>query len=125
MRGILIDPFEMTCTEVQYEGDYNEVYKLIKADLFDIIGLEFDDSLFVDDEGLHKQNEFFEFEGYPQQIAGRAVVLGTSLDGDTVSAVHTLEQIKKRVKFVTPARVNGEIIWMPSAIARQIFPAVA
>jgi len=52
MKAILINPFNQTITEVEYSGDYKEIYKLIECSTFDCVNIDDDNTLFVDDEGL-------------------------------------------------------------------------
>lgn len=103
MKAYLIDPFAKTITEVEYSGDYRDIYKHIDADLFTTAMFnEFDDTVFVDDEGLFKEGqEFFVVSGYPQPLAGKGLVLGCNMDtGDSVEPSITLEQMKALVDWV-------------------------
>jgi hypothetical protein len=80
MRAILIDPFTQTIEEVDYSGDYKDIYSLIECDLFTTVYLPntSDDTLFVDDEGLYVENQrFFKIDGFEQPLAGRGLLLGT------------------------------------------------
>ena len=53
MRAILIDPAKQTITEVDYDGDYQSIYKLIDCQTFAVpFVLENEDALYADDEGL-------------------------------------------------------------------------
>jgi len=57
MRAILIDPFNETVTEVEHNGDYREIYKLlshetVKVDTFTVIGIDHNDAIYVDDNSL-------------------------------------------------------------------------
>jgi len=56
MRAILIDPFNKTVTEVEYDGDIKTAYKLTGCELLTVsyIG-QGNDGIFVDDEGLFNQ----------------------------------------------------------------------
>lgn len=103
MHAYLIDPFTQTITQVEYSGDYQEIYKLTDCDTFTCVGInEFGDTVFVDDEGLinGKQQEFFMIANYPDPLAGKGLVLGTDDEGDSVSPSITLEQLKAQVDWV-------------------------
>lgn len=118
MRAILIDPFERTVTEVEFNGDWRSIKEHIGngCDLF-WTGprLPNEDTVYVDDEGLFKSDqEFFQFSDYPEPLAGRGLVLGTDERGDSVEVKSTLEEIRELVTFVIPARVDNQIVWLPN-----------
>lgn len=101
-KGYLIDPEAKTITHVNYDlaTGIKGIYKLIGVDLFTVVSIENDDAIYVDDEGLLKEPKyFFTYQGYPQPLAGKGLVLGTTEDGDTTSAVIKYEDLKKRVGF--------------------------
>lgn len=86
MKAYLIDPFEKQITEVEHNGDYKQIQEFIEADLFTVVRInDFGDVLYVDDEGLLKEEgqAFFLFDGYPQPLAGKALVLGTTTEGES------------------------------------------
>jgi hypothetical protein len=97
MRAILIDPFTQTIEEVDYSGDYKDIYSLIECDLFTTVYLPntSDDTLFVDDEGLYVENQrFFKIDGFEQPLAGRGLLLGT----DEGRREHRLHVYSRRSK---------------------------
>ena len=106
-KGYKIDAEKRTITEVEV-GDYKTIYPhlstSIKAvDCFTVVGIEKDDSIYVDDEGLltiQFDTPFFLYEGYPQPLAGNGLVLGTDEEGESVDPKNTLEFIKSKVKFM-------------------------
>mgnify|MGYP005848345659 CR=1 FL=1 len=84
-RGILIDPFVRTVTEVRVGGDYTDIYNHLTGvvgppvEIF-TIGHYFEngDIVFVDDEGLLKAgNKLFFID---RMLAGRGLILGRSSD---------------------------------------------
>jgi hypothetical protein len=107
MRGLLIDPFAKTITEIEIgEGDnvLPDLYKAIHTDIVEVIrmreprdGLAID--LWVDEEGLFKnEQKFFMIKGSAQQIAGRAVVL-QERNADCISTTATIENIEDLIAF--------------------------
>ena len=119
MKALLINPFDMTITEVEYDGNYQSIYKLISPEgsevrAFDAVRISAEDTIWVDDEGLLKQNNFFEHTDYPQPMAGLGLVLGTTEDGDSTSPTLTLDQLKDNISWATPFRMQGRegIQWM-------------
>lgn len=100
MRAILIDPEKKTIEEVDYDGEYKHIYELLNIETFTCIDLGEGETLYVDDNGLLNDPQFFfEWEGYAQPIAGRGLILSTNEDGDTVASEMALEEAKKRITF--------------------------
>lgn len=114
MRAYLIDPHEMTVTEVEYSGDYRQIYDHIDCGTFD--AARFDDNgdtAFVDDEGLSVEGQkYFMIAGYPQPLAGKALILGTDDEGGSISPQVSLARLKKMVRFGGFVRINGNIVFM-------------
>ena len=102
MKAYLIDPHTETITEVEYSGDYREIYKHIDAEIFTTAQFnKFGDTVFVDDEGLFKEEqEFFLINGYPQPLAGKGLVLGCDEEGESVAPSITLDQCRALVDWV-------------------------
>lgn len=96
----LIDPFEKVIIPVYYDGDYRSIYGLIESDVFDCARCGRYD-LFVDDEGLFKEEQkFFIVPDYPQPLAGKALVVGVDEEGNTIPPSITLEELEAHVMFV-------------------------
>lgn len=115
MRAFLIDPFKQEVTEVNYSGDFRQIYDLIDAQTFDVARLNTKgDGIYVDDEGLCAEDvRFFQHKFYPQPLAGKGLVLGCDMDtGESAPASMTLEQLADDVEWVMPIRVNGEVTWI-------------
>lgn len=112
MKAILIDPFERKLSEVEYSGDYKQIYEHIDCHNFDCVRISSKgDTIFVDDEGLIscKVQCFFGFIGYPQPLAGKGLVLGTDINGESVDTTMTLEEMRKLVKWLIPIEVDGVV----------------
>lgn len=111
----VIDPHTQTINEVQYRGEYKHIYELIECDTYDAARINrFGDALFVDDDGLFKDEQrFFVHADYPQPLAGKALVLGCDMTtGDTIAPTTTLEELREKVMFVMPIKVNDELLWL-------------
>ena len=112
MKTILINPFERTITEVDYNGDFHQIYGLIECDTFDCVRINNQgDAIFVDDEGLisGKEQAFFGWYGYPQPLAGRGMIIGSDIAGESVSTKITLEEAVKNVVWLMPINVDGRV----------------
>lgn len=107
MRAYLINPFDKTVTEVEYDGDYKSIYTLIDADCFDVARLDKGDGIYVDDEGLisGKPQEFFLVRGYPTPLAGKGLLLGCNDEGETIEPFITLDELQSQVSFISNLEV--------------------
>lgn len=104
MKAYLIDPFEKSINEVEYSGDYKDIYKLIDAQLFDVAYIDDNLAVYVDDEGLFKNEQAFFQVGYAI-LAGYGLVLGTDSEGNSISPNIKLKDLVKKIKFVTQEEV--------------------
>lgn len=114
-QTFVIDPHTQTINEVTYRGEYKHIYELIECDCYDAARINrHGDALFVDDEGLFKEHQaFFLHADYPQPLAGKALLLGCrASDGETIAPTSTIEELREKVKWVMPIRVNGEVVWL-------------
>lgn len=112
-KCFIIDPLSRAVTESQYCGDYRELYAMIDCDTFTAVGVNADgDSLFLDDEGLinGKPQQFFAWLGYANPLAGKAVVLGTDGEGDSVSPTITLDEVRSNIVWLDPVEIEGHTI---------------
>lgn len=116
VKGILIDPFACTVTEVEHDASGIEgIYKLISHESMPVTcftcaysgALASGDAVFVDDEGLFKNSDrFFLLPGNPQPLAGKGLVLGSNTRGNSVAAKTPLDFLNDYVRFL---RVVGRI----------------
>ena len=103
MKGILIDPWTKSVTEVQIDKGLNPLYKAMDCSCITApIILENNDTFFLDDEGLFKENSVWfclGHRGYEFRFVGKAVVLGGDEEGDSVDAKSSIDDIRKRCTF--------------------------
>ena len=108
MRAILIDPTNHTVTEVDCSGSIYDkdgvpgIYALTDVDVLTVIILSNRnrETLYLDDEGLLKENHFFLLGEYPQPLGGKGLILGTDDDGESAPTALDLDLVKSRVMFV-------------------------
>lgn len=113
MQAFLIDPVAREVTAVEYDGDWQNISKLIGARVFDVARLQNGDSIFVDDEGLFREEQsFFMHTGYGNPLAGKGLVLGCDEHGDSTAPNCTLEELRAQVQFGFPTNVMGRLIWV-------------
>ena len=115
MRAILIDPWTRRVEETKHTGDYRHIYELLsrpgcEVSVFCVGGvLRNADTIYVDDEGLLKRNlPVFSVNGdNTVHLAGRALVLGTDAEGESVSVKSTLDAIKRMVGWTSYVTTGG------------------
>lgn len=110
MQAVLIDPYKEEITDVEYNGDYKQIYEHIKADCFTLVRLRDNDDLFVDDEGLLKvdaNSKFFMLKDYAQPLVGYGLILGGDADGEPIAAHHTAEFYRPQIQFLDVQTVRG------------------
>jgi len=104
MKAILINPFEETITEVEYTGDYKQIYDLIDCRTFDCVRLCESDDLYVDDEGLLKDNRYFSWSG--RNFAGKGLILAHNDEGESVGTTYDLHEVVDRVEWLPEGHVE-------------------
>ena len=100
MKAILINPFNQTITEVKYSGNFKEIYKLIDCGTFDCINIDDDNTLFVDDAGLLKENRYFYWKDYTN-LAGKALIIGVDYQtGEDCETSWSLQKVENMVEWL-------------------------
>lgn len=101
MKAILIDPTCNMVSEVSYSGDYEEIYKLIDCDTFTCVDLGEGETLYLDDEGLFKNETYlFQMKGAHQPFAGKGLILGTDEEGETIATKLSPLEISMKTEFL-------------------------
>lgn len=112
MRAILINPVLRLVTEVEYNGDYRQIYEHINARTFEIVSLPGPNGtevcVFVDEEGLLNGNPhgWFTIEGYAQPLRGRGLVLGSNDECESVASPLNATQVAAMVQFPSDTEVR-------------------
>ena len=106
MKAILINPKLQTINEINYSGDYKDIYKLTECSTFTCVSpfnLN-EDVIYLDDEGLLKQSNYcFTFRcdnGHNPPLMGNALILGTDEEGESQDVESSIEMIQDRIVFV-------------------------
>ena len=109
IRAILIDPFTETVSQVTLaDTKLQTYYHLLGCDLITIAGLADGVDMILDDEGLLKDSSsqaYFKIGIGSQPFAGKALIVGTDEEGNTVSVPEhiTTEKVFERVIFFKPS----------------------
>ena len=107
MKGILINPFDHTVKEVDILGNLEDCYLLMNCSTVDAISFDDDNTLWVDDEGLLRENMYFNIRG--RNLAGNALLMG--YDYNTGGNID--------VQNITALSVEDEIEWLPRGHREQ------
>jgi hypothetical protein len=121
MKAILIDPMFETVQEVEYSGNYKDIYKLIGFQnvymndkklmtgytprAFGVVRIPVGfDGIYVDDEGLYAELQFRWEYRYnrmhpPIQLVNKGLVLGCDDEGDSISPDSTVESIRRSITW--------------------------
>jgi hypothetical protein len=109
-RAILIDPFTETVSQVTLvDTKLQTLRTLIDCEIITMTGLADGVDMILDDEGLLKDSNsqaYFKFGIGSQPFAGKALIVGTDDEGDTVSLPEnvTTQKVSERVIFFKPSK---------------------
>ena len=107
-KAILIDVYNRTITEVNVEG--LKGLQNCVGGYIETAHHDGDNDIFVNEEGLFLPNRcWFNYEGGHQPFSGNGIMVGSNYDGDTVDCTMTVEEVTKKVKFLTEAEVRATI----------------
>lgn len=116
MRAILLDPNHRSITEVDHDGDFRDIQRLIDAQPFDVRPLHgspgnviyFDDEFLLHDDARDPQ-VYMDIVGLPDCIGGKALILGTNGAGESISTTLTVEKVENMVSY----RIMKLVGWTP------------
>ena len=103
MKAILIDVYNKDIKEVDYDGTLDFIYFNLACRTFDVVRIDDVNSIFVDDEGLLRQNQlYFEYSGSENvfKLAGNGLILGVNDEGNSISPTLNIEDVKGKVNFL-------------------------
>jgi len=105
MKAILIDAVEKIVREVEYDGDLETAYRLLRCGLVDVVYVDEGNVMFVDDEGLltaeSDDSPFFVLLN-EWTFAGSGLIVGEADDdGDETPCTVDAEEVLASVVFAT------------------------
>lgn len=110
-----IDARKCTVTEVEVDG-INEIQKEIGCDHFTVsrsVSSRIPD-IYVDDNGLWTEEPlFFTCDGHMQPLCGNGLAMDLDEEGESIKPRMSLEDFRKRVKFVSIMKINGAARMFP------------
>ena len=99
MKAILINPFDQSVSEVDYNGDYKEIYNLVNCSTFDCVRIDDTNDMYVDDEGLLKNpNRYFKYG--QQTLAGMGLILSHNDEGESAGTTLSSTEVFKEIEFL-------------------------
>lgn len=110
--GYLIDPHTFTISEIRSQDGIDWINAAMDCDCF-TGGYSEDEtlpSLYVDDEGLYKENQaWFWYQDAPQPFTGKAIAMDVNNRGASVTPKMSIEEFAKTVQWVFPMKINGSV----------------
>tara|TARA_B100000287_G_C20557586_1_gene751098 strand:- start:422 stop:784 length:363 start_codon:yes stop_codon:yes gene_type:complete len=104
MKAILIDVKNQLVKEVEHDDTLDNIYELIDCRTFDVVNIDGENSIYVDDEGLYKEDQlYFEYFGteHSVRLAGNGLILGLNREtGDSISPTLSVEEVENKVRFI-------------------------
>ena len=103
VKAILIDVKNQEVKEVEHDNTLQNIYDLIDCRVFDSVRIDNVNNIFVDDEGILKDNLYFQYSGSNGifQLAGNGLLLGIDDEGNSISPTLTVEDVKDKVRFLS------------------------
>lgn len=105
MKAILIDPTNNSVTEIDYSGNYKDIYGIIGGNEFSCRDITTKDgqvnSIYIDESiNLDEVDYGFQYENeYP--CIGKGLVLGLDVEnGETIGTNLTVEEVRKNVRTI-------------------------
>ena len=111
MKAILIDPFDESVSEVDYNGDYKEISNLINCGPIDCVSLDDTNDIYIDDEGLLKNpTRYFRIFSYKTMristLAGKGLILGHNDEGESIATTLDVNEYAKTIQFLPDTHVE-------------------
>jgi hypothetical protein len=104
VRAILIDVKNQVIKEVEHDDTLDNIYELVDCRLFDVCSIDSVNSIFLDDEGLLRNDvRMFDYftKDLKYRIAGNGLILGLDVEtGESISTTLNLDEVKNNVRFV-------------------------
>jgi len=104
MKAILIDVKNQEVKEVEHDNTLENIYKHVDCRTFTVIQIDKFNAIFLDDEGLLKENLYFSYSELHSllhfELAGNGLILGVDDEGSSISTTLTVEDVKSKVTWL-------------------------
>ena len=99
IQTILIDPFDQSMSYVHISADHiKDYYSVMQCSCFDVVYLGNSVIMYVDDEGLLKDNMYFSLGG--ANYAGRSILASDNDEGMTTDCTLTIKDVLDKLKWL-------------------------
>jgi hypothetical protein len=95
IKAVLIDPQAKSVTDIEIVPDFKHYYEVMGVDIIEAVHILPNHTLWVDEEGLLKNNSYFAWDY--QQLAGKAILVKGSAG---TNSAYTADQIRPLIKFI-------------------------
>lgn len=104
MKAIKIDVVKKSLYEIEIK-DWHDIAPAIgnECTLFACpVSFDNDDSIYVDDEGLHRELEGgFAMLNWQYPLVGNGIILGTDEEGDMVDYKSNIDELNRMIVFIS------------------------
>jgi len=99
IQVILIDPFDQSLSYIDIsDSDIEDYYKVMQCSCFDVVRLGGGVIMYVDDEGLLKDNMYFKLG--VTNYCGRSILANDTDDGGTTDCMLTIEEVAEKLEWL-------------------------
>lgn len=113
MRTILIDPEAQTIEELDFEGNYKDIQRIIGCSCFTTVSVGNarivktpNDALFIDDEGLLNPSGFV-FQFYDAKLVGKGLIIGCNDEGESAPAGIDISEVRNNTQWLGEFNFNA------------------
>lgn len=111
IKAIFIDSINKEIKEVEFEEELSSYYRLLNCSSIAAPSFDAKHDVVVDDEGLFNPISFFEIETeFAGEYAGNGLIVGVNSNGDWISHKLDIEEVKKKVHFITFIKFHGQVM---------------
>tara|TARA_B100000963_G_scaffold340234_1_gene338698 strand:+ start:1945 stop:2316 length:372 start_codon:yes stop_codon:yes gene_type:complete len=105
LKALFINPKDNSFSVINYDGDYQSIYKILDCRTFDAVyPFDNEDTIYVDDEGLLKGANYhwnvITDRGRLITLVGKGLVLGSDAEGESVDCKTTISELAQRINFI-------------------------
>ena len=99
IQTIFIDPYDQHISYIDIsDSNIQDYYSVMQCSCFDVIRLGDGVIMFVDDEGIWKDNRYFQLGR--QTFAGRSIIADSTDDGGTIDSHLTIDQVSEKIEWL-------------------------
>lgn len=105
IQTILIDPYDQSLSYIDIEeSNLDNYYSAMQCSCFDVVTLGGGVIMYVDDEGLLKDNMYFSLDS--SNYAGRSILANETEDGGTTDCALNIQEVLEKLKWLPEGHVE-------------------